>query len=69
VTYESLIATASQRTVGLVAFSLVVLVAGYVLVGALFYFMVYKPSRDEKAAKRAEAEREEAEQDLPADSE
>jgi hypothetical protein len=58
VTYESLILAASQRTFGLVAFSLVVLVAGYLLVGVLFYGMVYKPSRDEKEAKRVEAERE-----------
>jgi hypothetical protein len=42
---------------GLVAFSLVVLVAGYFAVGALFYLMIYRPRQQEKAAERDEAER------------
>jgi hypothetical protein len=47
---------ASDNTVGIAVISMAFIVLGYGLVGALFYWMVYKPSRKKKRAERHAAE-------------
>jgi hypothetical protein len=54
---------ACARRVGIAAFSLVVLVFGYLVVAALFYGMVYRPSQREKRATREDAARDRTDDD------
>ena len=39
-----------------VAFSMFAIVVGYALIAALFYFMIYKPRKQEKEAERVREE-------------
>ena len=41
---------AVENTVGIAVVSMVILGGGYLLVGALWYLMVYRPSREERRA-------------------
>lgn len=48
--------SACARRVGIAAFSIAVLVVGYLVIAALFYGMVYRPSQREKQAARDDAD-------------